>query len=185
MRGRSRPEPPPTAAAPWAERPPSALELEQRFQLLTGMSSRFYALKREREQDPEYNMRQGRGLLEKELLEKVRAKARARAMAERETGKGKTSKGKDRWKDDYAGKGKGKTSKGETGKDMTSEGETSEGETSKGKRKIGGGKAVRPAKAKAQAQQRRPVPRGSVAACCSNPQAGNEGDESKEGMKVI
>ena len=150
------------------------------------------------EQDPEYNMmRQGRGLLEKELLEKVRAKARARAMAERETGKRKTSKGKDdyamqakmamlcRWKDDYAGKGKGKTSKGETGKDKTSEGETSEGETSKGKRKIGGGKAVRPAKAKAQAQQRRPVPRGSVAACCSNPQAGNEGDESKEGMKVI
>ena len=155
------------------------------------------------EQDPEYNMmRQGRGLLEKELLEKVRAKARARAMAvkgqekeqlervrakarERETGKRKTSKGKDRWKDDYAGKGKGKTSKGETGKDKTSEGETSEGETSKGKRKIGGGKAVRPAKAKTQAQQRRPVPRGSVAACCSNPQAGNEGDESKEGMKVI
>ena len=43
MRGRSRPEPPPTAAAPWAERPPSALELEQRFQRLTGMSSRFYA----------------------------------------------------------------------------------------------------------------------------------------------
>ena len=169
MRGRSTLEPPPTPAPPWAERPPSVLELEHRFLLLTGMSSRFYALKREREQDPEYTMmRQGRGLLEKELLEKVRAKARARAMAERETGKGKTSKGKDRWKDDYAGKGKGKTSKGETGKDKTSEGETSEGETSKGKRKIGGGKAVRPAKAKAQAQKRRPVPRGPVAACCNS-----------------
>ena len=185
MRGRSRPEPlPPTPTAPWAERPPSVLELERRFQLLTGMSSGFYILKRQREQDPEYNMmRQGRGLLEKELLEKVRAKARARAMAERETGKGKTSKGKDRWKDDYAGKGKGKTSKGETGKGKTSEGETSEGETSTGKGKTSkgddyagkgkiGGKAVVPAKAKAQAQQRRPVPRGSVAACC-DPQGGS------------
>ena len=201
MRGRSKPEPPPTAAAPWAERPPSALELEQRFQrltgmssrfdtpsvpelqqrfqlltgtssrvyapnvleleqrfqLLTGMSPRFYKMMKEREQ--EGRRKQGKSL-EQELLERLKAKARqrrlrcwsqswnqellerlkAKARAERETCKGKTSKGKGNIDEGTIGDGDDYAGKGEIG-----------------------GKAVRPAKAKAQKEQRWPVPRGSVA----------------------
>ena len=147
MRGRSRPEPlPPTPAAPWAERPPSVLELERRFQLLTGMSSRLDKMMKEREERQE----QGNSLEQarrrrlrcwsqswnQELLERLKVKARA----ERETGKGKTSKGKGN----------------------IDEGTIGEGDDSAGKGEIGG-KAVRPAKAKAQKEQRWPVPRGSVA----------------------